>query len=284
MTAHPFGLSDSELHTLPCAYRDDLLAGITVVVSGGASGIGKATAWLCGRLGAEVVLVSRDAAKLDAARAAMAAAGLRVVAYPLNIRDPDQVRDTLATITAEVGNFTVLINSAGGQFPKPALDITDNGWRAVVDTNLNGTWYMMQAAARLWRDRGRGGAIVNLVAVVDRGMVDMAHSCAARAGVIHLSKTLAVEWAPLGIRVNCVAPGVIASEGMTVYSDTARAAFPGSNPMMRFGSPWEVAQAVVYLASPAAAFITGDTLTIDGGGRLWGELWPHAKPDYFKSL
>lgn len=277
-----FGLDVQALARLQSVYRPDLLAGKRLLVSGGSSGIGKAIAWLCGRLGAEVILLARDPHKLDAAVAELRGAGISAHACSLSIRDPEQVRRALQTLVATHGAFDGLVNSAGGQFPKPALGISDNGWRAVIDTNLNGTWYMMQAAAHLWQQQQRPGALVNIVAVAEHGMVDMAHSAAARAGVIALSKTVAVEWAPLQIRVNCVAPGVIASEGMRVYTEAARKAFPASNPMQRFGSPWEVAQAAVYLLSDAAGFITGDTMTVDGGGRLWGELWPYAKPDYFK--
>jgi citronellol/citronellal dehydrogenase len=177
----------------------------------------------------------------------------------------------------------VLVNSAGGQFPQPAIDYSPKGWRAVIDTNLNGTWWMMQAAARTWRDTGKGGAIVNVVTVINRGMPGVAHTCAARAGVIYLSKTLAVEWAPLNVRINCVAPGVIATEGQGVYDPEVRAAFPKANPMRRWGSPWEIAEANIFLASDAARFVTGEVLTVDGGGSLWGELWTAGKPDYFNS-
>lgn len=279
--ATEFGLDLQDLQRLASVFREDLLRGQRILIAGGNSGIGKAVAWLCGRLGAELVVLGRNPEKLHAAVTEMRDAGLQASGHPVNIREPDQIRELLQRIVAE-RDVDALVNSAGGQFPKPALEISDHGWHAVVDTNLNGSWYLMQSMARLWRQAGRGGSVVNIAAVVDRGMVDMAHSAAARAGVIALSKTLAVEWAPLNIRINCIAPGVIASEGMRVYDDKARAAFPASNPMQRFGSPWEIAQAVVYLLSDAAEFITGDTMTVDGGGRLWGELWPYGKPDYFK--
>src|SRR5262249_16269037 len=136
--------------------------------------------------------------------------------------------------------------------------------------------------ARRWRDARRPGNVVNIVAVVDRGMPGVAHTCAARAGIIHLSRTVAVEWAPLNIRVNCVAPGAMETEGMAVYPPEAKAAFPRSNPMLRMGDPWQVAEACAYLAGPSGAFITGETLTVDGGGKLWGELWTAGKPDYFR--
>ena len=238
-------------------------------------------AWLFARLGASVAIAARDQEKLAEVQAKMREQGLNVHAYGLNIKEADDVRRMQSEVIHQLGGFDVLINSAGGQFPLPAMDISDNGWRAVIDTNLNGTWYMMQAAARYWRDQKMPGNIINIATVIDRGMVNMAHTCAARAGVIYLAKTVAVEWSEYNIRVNNIAPGVIASEGMRVYSDEARAKFPNSNPMKRFGSAWEVAQAAVYLASEASAFTTGDTLTVDGGGRLWGELWTHSKPDYF---
>ena len=146
---------------------------------------------------------------------------------------------------------------------------------------INGTWFMMQAAAQRWRDAKKPGNIINIVTVIDRGMPDIAHTCAARAGVIYASKTVAVEWAQYGIRGNCIAPGIIASEGMKVYPQEAVNEFPRSNPMQRFGSAWDIAQACAYLGSDASQFMTGEVMTLDGGGRLWGELWPYSKPEYF---
>jgi len=156
------------------------------------------------------------------------------------------------------------------------------GWNAVINTNLNGTWYMMQAAAQRWRDHKHPGSIVNIVVVTTHGLYGIAHSVAARSGVIGLSRAVAVEWAPLNIRVNCVAPGAIETEGWNVYTAEARAAYPRSNPMMRTGSPWDVAEASAFLAGPAAKFVTGETLTVDGGSQLWGETWTTGKPAYFR--
>ncbi|GAB3100403.1 SDR family oxidoreductase [Aestuariicella hydrocarbonica] len=283
MKASEFGLTDEELAHLETIYKENLFESKRVVISGGGSGIGLSIAWLCGRLGAEVVLLGRDQEKLCSACDKLAKHGVKAAAYSLTIRSAEQVDATLRAIVTDHGEFDILINSAGGQFPQPAMDISPKGWNAVVDTNLNGTWYMMQSSGRLWMEQQRPGVVVNIVTVVDRGMVDMVHSAAARAGVIAATKTLAVEWAPYGIRLNCVAPGVIASEGMRVYSDAARQQFPNSNPMKRFGSPWEIAQSAIYLASDASSFTTGDIMTVDGGGRLWGELWPFRKPDYFQT-
>jgi NAD(P)-dependent dehydrogenase (short-subunit alcohol dehydrogenase family) len=162
------------------------------------------------------------------------------------------------------------------------IDFSVKGWLAVIDTNLNGTWYMMQAAARQWRDRGTPGSIVNIVANVWRGMPQVAHTCAARAAVIYLSKTLSTEWAEHDIRVNCVSPGSIATEGLNVYPDGAAEAFCKSNPMQDIGDVFDVAQAVVYLGADSGKFVTGEVLVIDGGNQQWGDVWPGGKPDYFR--
>jgi citronellol/citronellal dehydrogenase len=200
----------------------------------------------------------------------------------MTIRDPQQVRDLMAATFEQFGALDVLVNSAGGQFPQAALDFSVKGWHAVIDTNLNGTWYMMQTAAQHWRDRGLPGSIVNIVAVVNRGMPQVAHTAAARAGVIYLSKSVSIEWAPLDIRVNCLAPGSIATDGLNVYPREAAEAFSVSNPMKRLGDVMDIAQGVVYLASSTGKFITGEVLTVDGGRQNWGEDWPGGIPDYFR--
>jgi len=280
-TAPTFGFTDAELATHPTVYRSDLFKGQTVAVSGGGSGIGKGIAWLFGRLGAHVFICGRDAEKLNAAAAAMTAAGLSVEAIACNIRNTDEVEAFFDKIYAR-GTLDVLINNAGGQYPQAAIDIKPKGFNAVIDTNLNGTWWMMQAAARRWRDAARPGSIVNIVAVVERGMPGVAHTCAARAAVVGLTRTVAIEWAPLNIRANCLAPGAIESTGFAHYTDEAREAFKRSNPMMRVGDVFDVAEGCVYLTSPSGKFITGDVLTIDGGGRHWGQFWAFPEPDYFK--
>jgi NAD(P)-dependent dehydrogenase (short-subunit alcohol dehydrogenase family) len=139
---------------------------------------------------------------------------------------------------------------------------------------------MMQSAARKWREHQTAGSIVNIVAIVSRGMPQVAHTCAARAGVIYLSKSLSTEWAPLNIRVNCVAPGSIASEGLNVYPREAAEQFVYSNPMKRLGDVIDIAEAVVYLSAPSGKFITGELLAVDGGRQQWGEDWPGGIPDY----
>jgi citronellol/citronellal dehydrogenase len=156
------------------------------------------------------------------------------------------------------------------------------GWNTVVNTNLNGTWYMMQGAARAWRDQNRPGSITTIVVVTRQGLHGVAHTIAARSGVVGLTQALAVEWAPLKIRLNCIAPGVIETPGWRVYDPKALEAYPKSNPMMRNGSTWDVAEACGYLAGPGAEYVTGEVLNVAGGAQLWGETWTTGKPDYFK--
>jgi citronellol/citronellal dehydrogenase len=276
-----FGLTDDELATRRTVFASDALKDMVVVVTGATGGIGRAIAWLFARLGAHVVLVGRNQTKLDALTAQMTQRALKVSSYAADIREPEAVQALFDSIWKTAGRVDSLINSAGGQFPQAAIDVSVKGWNAVIDTNLNGTWYMMQAAARHWRDAGHPGSIVNIVVVTTHGLYGIAHSIAARSGVIGLSRSVAVEWAPLNIRVNCVAPGLIETEGWKVYSPGARAAYPRSNPMMRAGSAWDIAEACGYLAGPSGGFVTGETLTVDGGGQLWGETWTTGKPPYF---
>jgi NAD(P)-dependent dehydrogenase (short-subunit alcohol dehydrogenase family) len=262
-------------------FRDGLFRGQVVLVTGGGGGIGRAICALFGRLGASIVACGRDAATLARLEAQLAAQTVPVLTRAMTIRDPEQVSALVDAAWERFGRLDVLVNNAGGQFAAPALDITPKGWHAVIDTNLNGTWHMMQHAARRWRDRGHPGVVVNISVPVGRARVGIAHTVAARAGQIHLSKTLAVEWAPHDIRVNCLALGIIDSDGLEHYPPAARASFD-HNPMRRMGTVHDVAEACAFLASPAARYITGDVLTMDGGKELWGEFWPLGKPAYFR--
>ncbi len=271
-----------QIWTAETVYRSDLFAGKVALVSGGGTGIGRAIALLLKRLGAEVVICGRTAEKLQRTVDFASSKGHRMQAHTTNIREPEQVDALFRQVHADHGRLDLLVNNAGGQFPQPAIDFSPKGWNAVVNNNLNGTWYMMQRAAQYWRDTQKPGSIVNIVAVVDRGMPGVAHTVAARAGVIGATRTVAIEWAPLGIRVNCVAPGLTATEGLGVYPPEAVKEFPRANLMKRPGTAMEIAEAVVYLGGPSGSFITGDVLTVDGGGRLWGELWTAGRPDYFK--
>ncbi len=277
-----YGRMDAELAAMPIGFAANAFAGQVVLISGAGSGIGRACAHWFARLGAKLVLCGRKLETLASTAEALAGYGAEVMVQPMSVRDSDAVAALFDAGWARFGQLDVLINNAGGQFAQAAIDFTPKGWNAVIDTNLNGSWYMMQAAARKWRAAARPGVIVNIVAAVTRGMPGVAHTCAARAGVIHLSKTVAVEWAPLNIRVNCVAPGVVSTEAMNSYPEEARRTFPRTNPMMRFGQVEDIANAVAFLAGPTGAFITGEVLTVDGGNQLWGDQWTIPKPDYFK--
>ena len=273
--------SNAELAVQPTVFATGSLDGYTVLVSGAGSGMGRATAWLAARLGARVIVAGRTAAKLaDVVDAINAEAGLEAHAQVVDIRDRESVEQAFNNARERFGGIDLLVNSAGGQFPQAAIDFSEKGWQAIINTNLHGTWHMMHVAAQHWRESGRGGSIVNIV-VVNQNLHGVAHTAAARAGVMAFSQKAAVEWAPLGIRVNCIAPGAIETEGWAVYSETTRARYPRTNPMMRAGSPWEIAEACVFLGGPGGRFINGVVLEVDGGGQHWGEIWTTGKPEYF---
>ncbi len=276
------GMTDADFIAHPTVFAPESFAGQVVLISGAAGGLGRAAAWLFGRLGAQLFLVGRKQDKLDILAATLAEHGIQSTAVAVDIRKTREIDKLFARIKEDTGRLDLLINSAGGQFPQPAIDFPENGWNAVINTNLTGTWFMMQAAARFWRDQESPGSIVNIVVVTRQGLYGVAHTVAARAGVIGLSQNLAVEWAPLDIRINCIAPGAIETESWKVYSEEARALYYRSNPMMRNGTPWEVAEASAYLGGPASGYVTGEVLHVAGGGQHWGETWTIGKPDYFK--
>jgi NAD(P)-dependent dehydrogenase (short-subunit alcohol dehydrogenase family) len=265
-------MTDDELAAWPLSFRDDALAGQVCLVSGGGSGMGRAIAYVLTRLGATVVICGRNADKLEETAAGIDKHfGKKIMTRAMTIREPEQVQALFGETWERYERLDVLVNSAGGQYPQAAIDFSVKGWNAVIDTNLNGTWYMMQTAAQHWRDHQSAGSIVNIVAVVSRGMPQVAHTAAARAGVIYLSKTLSVEWAPLNIRVNCVAPGSIATDGLNVYPREAAEAFAISNPMKRLGDVMDIAQSVVYLS---AAGFWRSTAAARTGARIGPEAFP----------
>lgn len=277
-----FGFSRAELTERKTVYAPGLFRDQVVIVTGAGGGLGLAIATLFARLGAKLAICGRNPEKLESAAGFLRGFGEEVLAQEMTIRDPEQVADFVSRVHDRFGRLDVLVNNAGGQFPQPSLDYSVKGWNAVIDTNLNGTWWMMQAAARKWVATGTSGNIVSIVADVWRGMPGIAHTAAARAGVIYLSKSVAVEWAPNGIRVNCVAPGCCESTGFGNYPPEGAATFRESNPMRRPGDEWDVAEGVVYLAAPSGKFVTGEVLTIDGGQQMWGDPWPTGRPDYFR--
>ncbi|WP_165323019.1 SDR family oxidoreductase [Rhizorhabdus phycosphaerae] len=280
MTA--YGRTDDQLAAAAPALRDGYFDGQRVVVSGAGSGLGRAIAHWVARLGGQVVLCGRKQDKLEETAASLARYSAELMVHPVNIRDPDAVAQLFAAVQDRFGGLDLLVNNAGGQFPSAAIDIAPKGFNAVIDTNLMGTWHMMQAAARQWRDAERPGSIVNVVAVAGRGMPGVAHTAAARAGVIALSKTVAIEWAPLNIRVNCVAPGLISTSGMNAYDPAAVKAMIQTNVMKRFGQAEEIADAVCMVGGRGGSFMTGEVVHVDGGNQIWGDQWTIAKPDYFK--
>ena len=263
-------------------FRDGLFKDKVVLVSGAGTGLGKAAAEQFARLGASLIICGRDGERLEAAAEGLRKIGGRVLSRPMTIRDPQAVSDLMDEAWKEFGRVDVLINNAGGQFASPALDIKPKGWLAVIDTNLNGTWYMMQAAAQRWKQHGQPGNIVNVVAVIWRGLPQVSHTCAARAGVVYLSKTVAVEWAEHRIRVNCLAPGTIKTDAFGYYKEEGRASFEQANPMKHAGEIPDISEGITYLASDASKFITGEVLTIDGGQQCWGDPWFDGRPKYFE--
>jgi len=242
-----------------------------VDVSGGGTGIGRALTRELAGLGATVIICSRSAERLESTCAEIEADGGRALAMICNIRDADAVEAFWDSAIERAGPVDALVNNAGGQFLSPAEQISPKGWHAVIETNLTGA-FNMSRAAYLHGMRERGGAIVNIVADMWRGFPGMAHTGAARAGVVNLTQTLALEWAASGVRVNAVAPGLIDSSGLKTYPEAVRAqlgAIAKDIPAQRMGTEEEVAAAVVFLLSPAASFISGATLRVDGAGSLY---------------
>jgi len=257
-------------------FSDGLFEGKTAFVTGGGTGIGLAIASELRLLGANVFIGSRKASNLDAGVAHLGAISSpgEVASEVCNIRDEVSVSNAVARAKDRFGAIDFLVNNGGGQFPSPASLITRKGWDAVIETNLTGTFLMTKEVATQSMMEG-GGAVVNIIAQMFNGFPMMAHTGAARAGVENLTRTLAFEWAPFAIRVNAVAPGVILSSGIDNYSEENRRFFFESIehiPSGRLGTPREIAAAVVFLLSPAAGFITGTTLQVDGGDRLYGHV------------
>jgi citronellol/citronellal dehydrogenase len=246
-----------------------------VLVTGGGSGIGLATALEMTRLGARVAICGRTAEKLELARGQLAAIGGddRVLAATCDIREPSQVQELVTSVIAKWGRFDVVVNNAGGQFPSPAQLLSPNGFLAVIKNNLAGTFHVCREVANQWMIPNKTGRIVNVIANIYRGFPGMVHTGAARAGVENMTMTLAVEWAQFGILVNAVAPGIILSSGTAQYPPEILARGIAETPLKRAGTVEEVANAILFCASPAARFMTGTTLRLDGGQSLWGRSW-----------
>ncbi len=258
---------------MPSIFRGGLFDGHVAIVTGGGSGIGFAIARTLCELGARVAIAGRDEARLEQARGELAARGWSVLPQRCDIREVEDVAALVARVREALGEVSVLVNNAGGQFPSPAEALSPKGWDAVVRNNLNGTFYMTREVAVASMIPQRRGRIVNVIANVARGFPGMVHTGAARAGVDNMTKTLAVEWSRYGVAVNAVAPGTVRSAGTDRYPPELVEASRRATPLKRLGTPEEVAELCVYLASDAASFVTGETWYIDGGAHLWGDIW-----------
>lgn len=253
-------------------FQEGLFKDKVVLVTGGGSGIGFGISQKFLELGARVFIASRKEEKLQAAIEKLKEFG-EVGYFVCDIRKMEDIQAIADGIQEEAGRLDILINNAGGQFPAAAEAISENGWNAVINNNLNGTWHMTQSLAKHFFIPQKEGIILNMIANVFRGFPGMVHTGAARAGVDNITKTLAVEWSKYKIRINAVAPGIIKSTGLENYPPNLLQGIANKIPVKRLGEVDEVAWLTLFLCSPMAGFITGETVYIDGGQRLWGDLF-----------
>jgi len=250
----------------------DTLKGQVAIITGGGTGLGRSMALEFSRLGAKMVLASRNAEHLEQGSADLRHAGLDPLAVQVDVRNPEQVDEMVQRVIRHFGRVDILVNNAAGNFISRAEALSPNGWDAVIGIVLNGSFYCSRAVGRHMIERGAGGSIVSILAnYVWTGSPGTIHSAAAKAGVMSMTQTLAVEWAKHKIRVNAVAPGPIESPGAARQlwnSPDAVARITQMVPLKRWGQPSEVADAVAFLVSEHAGFITGEILTIDGGAWL----------------
>jgi peroxisomal 2,4-dienoyl-CoA reductase len=262
-------------------FRAGLLDGQVALVTGGGTGIGFGIAELLAGLGAHVVLASRKPEPLEAAAARLRDAGGSASTVAVDVRDPERVRAMVEQVQNERGRIDLLVNNAAGNFYAPSESLSPNAWKSVVEIDLYGTFFCSQAVVPAMKAQG-GGRIVSISMTLHyRGWPQMAHATAAKAGVDALTRTLAVEWAPHGIRVNAIAPGPIPTEGVRkAFTPPAASGIPDvfaaaeeamaryarkSIPLQRWGTPRDIANTVAFLASPAGDWITGAILVVDGG-------------------
>jgi NAD(P)-dependent dehydrogenase (short-subunit alcohol dehydrogenase family) len=264
------------------AFAPGLFAGKTALVTGGGRGIGRSIALAFARFGADVVIASRKPENLEPTTREIEHLGVECLAVPTNIREPEQVDSLVAAACDRFGEIDCLVNNAGGQFPARPWQISDAGWRAVVDLNLNGTWNLCSRVGTRMIQRG-SGSIVNVVHVYsfDRGASTFVHSGAARAGVVSMTRSLAYYYARHGVTINALAPGSIATRGLR-EEEYSRAEVPEYEqaqirdiPTHRLGTPDEVAAATLFLCSPAARYVNGTALIADGAQMLgpWSDMW-----------
>ena len=260
-------------------FRKGLFDGHIAIVTGGGSGIGFAAARSLGELGAKVAICGRNAEKLAKAEAELRQSNIEVATGICDIREPASIEAFVTLVGEKLGPASILVNNAGGQFPTTAETVSTRGWEAVVRNNLNGTFFMTQAVAQKHLIPKKRGRIVNVIANIARGFPGMVHTGAARAGVENMTKTLAIEWAQHNIQVNAIAPGIIRTSGTDQYPPELIEMSRKKTPMKRLGNAGEVAELIVYLASDAANFVTGECWYIDGGAHLWGDNWIIADDD-----
>ena len=263
-------------------YRDGLFQNEVAIVTGGGTGIGLAVARELGSLGAKIAICGRRLEPLEIAAESLGKEGIEAFPKTCDIRKTEDVEAFVEGVKTRFGRIDVLVNNAGGQFPTPAEHLSPKGFEAVVRNNLLGTWAMTHAVATRAMIPAKRGRIVNVIAQIARGFPGMIHTGAARAGVENATKTLAVEWACHGIRVNAVAPGVIKTSGTAQYPPELLERSRTAIPLKRLGGEEEVSHLIVYLASRAADYVTGQTFIIDGGQALWSSGWeiPDDVPKY----
>ena len=262
-------------------FKEQLFAGKVALITGGGTGIGLRTARELSALGAEVILASRKKELLQQAVDAITKEGGKSLCLECNIRLEESIKDCVSAAIEKTGKIDYLVNNAGGQFPSPAEVITAKGWNAVIETNLTGTFLMSKEVFNKSM-RDHGGVIVNVIANMWNGFPMLSHTGAARAGVDNLTKSLAVEWGRYGVRVNSVAPGLIHSSGLDSYAPEFKKyifAAAKNNQANRLGTEEEVAAAIIFLLSPAASYITGETLRIDAGESIYAPLYPPMEHD-----
>lgn len=272
--------------TYQSVFRPGLFAGQTVIVTGGGSGIGRCTAHELANLGASVALVGRRIEKLEAVQAEIQQAGGQASIHSCDIRDEPGVKVLVAQVIEQHGRIDGLVNNAGGQYPQPVKDISLKGWEAVVRNNLTGGFLVSREVYTQWME-AHGGSIVNIIADMWMGMPTMAHSGAARAGMLSFTESAACEWAESGVRVNAVAPGFVASSGFDTYDAEMQAKFRKlmkAVPLQRYGTEAEVSAAIVFLLSEAAAYITGSYIRVDGGVPNARQTWPLHPHDRSKAF
>src|SRR3984957_15537725 len=249
-------------------FARDLLHGKTALVTGGGTGMGRATAVELARCGAAVAVLGRRLDPLESCAAEIHALGGRALAMTADIREPEQIEQAMLRIKAEFGGLDILVNNAGGQFVAPARDLSNKGFETVIRNNLIGTWQMTKAVADHFM-LAHGGSVVFVTACVRSGLSGFVHTAAARGGVLAMMKTLAFEWAEYGIRLNCVAPGTIKTEALGHYPITpVQWQQLNRNVLGHMGDVEDVAGTIVFLSSPLGKFVTGEEWYIDGGETL----------------